>query len=361
MHSFLSCGRMCERARRKLREVRAASAASRRHDADGRLRRLHRLHVDASSRTTPPAPSPRTRAAPARRRSSARLRNIGLLYGHGGDRRVQAAATPLPEGGDKDRVYHRRGWTHLERRLGDLEAPASNCLDVSAWPKAAAERAAREDTAMDRGITAAQRGPPQLRESEEELAAQGDQGRYGAPPGTLRALIRDARTRRAGEPGATSPRSSRRRSSASTRIAPRAPGSTAASPSVSRRGEKFVGVRGRRRTGATWAARSRAARSCGAGGGRWARTMRRWRRSAARSAAGAAPCSSRASGNKIGDDFCAICGDALARGAAPALEKLGSRQHSGGGAAAPPTADAARCGGRSTRLDLARDRAASDA
>ena len=83
--------------------------------------------------------------------------------------------TPLPPGGDADRVYHRRGWCHLERRLGDLEAPASNSLDVAAWPTAEAERAARVELVL-RKITAteAQRGPPQLRESEEELAAQAD-------------------------------------------------------------------------------------------------------------------------------------------------------------------------------------------
>ena len=40
--------------------------------------------------------------------------------------------------------------------------------------------------------TAAQRGPPQLRESEEELAAQGDH-LHTIPPGTLGALIRGGR------------------------------------------------------------------------------------------------------------------------------------------------------------------------
>ena len=95
--------------------------------------------------------------------------------------------TPLPAGGDPDRVYHRRGWTHLERRLGDLEAPATTSLGVSAWPTAEAERAAGK-AAYD--ATEAQRGPPQLRESEEELAKQGDHiNIYG--PRTLGALLRD--------------------------------------------------------------------------------------------------------------------------------------------------------------------------
>ena len=69
------------------------------------------------------------------------LRNIGLLYGHAGSVVFKLTKTPLPADGDPDRVYSRRGWCHLERRLGDLEAPASNSLDVSAWPTAEAERA----------------------------------------------------------------------------------------------------------------------------------------------------------------------------------------------------------------------------
>ena len=85
------------------------------------------------------------------------------------------------------RVYEKRGWTHLERRLGDLCAPATNSLDVAAWPTAEAERAARNPDIMR--ATAARRGPPQLHESEWKLAAQGDHDAY--TPGTLGALIRD--------------------------------------------------------------------------------------------------------------------------------------------------------------------------
>jgi hypothetical protein len=118
------------------------------------------------------------------------LRNIGLLYGHGGTVVFKMTETPLPADGDPDRVYGRRGWCHLERRLGDLEAPASNSLDVAAWPTAEAERAAREKPTEYGGDLAAQRGPPQLRESEEELAAQGDHA-FASEPGTLGALIRD--------------------------------------------------------------------------------------------------------------------------------------------------------------------------
>ena len=100
------------------------------------------------------------------------LGNIGLLYGHYGTSVFKLTATPLGPGGDPNRVYTRRGWTHLERRLGDLEAPAFNSLDVSAWPTAEAERAAREKDAYGNPTTEAQRGPPQLRKSEKELAAQ---------------------------------------------------------------------------------------------------------------------------------------------------------------------------------------------
>ena len=84
------------------------------------------------------------------------LRNIGLLYGHAGSVVYKMTKTPLPADGDPDRVYDRRGWCHLERRLGDLEAPASNSLDVSAWPTAEAGRAARRG--RRRPATAAQRG-----------------------------------------------------------------------------------------------------------------------------------------------------------------------------------------------------------
>ncbi len=119
------------------------------------------------------------------------LRNIGLLYGHAGTVVYKMTKTPLPADGDPDRVYGRRGWCHLERRLGDLEAPLSNSLDVAAWPTAEAERAAREKAGFDEA-TAAQRGPPQLRESEEELAKQGDHD-MTHNPGTLGALIRGGR------------------------------------------------------------------------------------------------------------------------------------------------------------------------
>ena len=158
------------------------------------------------------------------------LRNIGLLYGHAGSVVFKMTKTPLPADGDPDRVYDRRGWCHLERRLGDLEAPASNSLDVSAWPTARpSARRQEKNRPRTTYFTAAQRGPPQLRESEEELAAQGDH--CGTrDPGTLGALIRAAAAARQSRLS-TSRRSSRRRSSASTPIAPCAPGSTVASPS----------------------------------------------------------------------------------------------------------------------------------
>ena len=55
----------------------------------------------------------------------------------------------------------------------------------------------------------------------------------------------------------------------------------------------------------------------------WARTMRRWRRSAARSAAARRPRSSLSlNGNQIGDEEMRHLADALARGAAPARSTL---------------------------------------
>ena len=76
-----------------------------------------------------------TYTKPAEQASFGRaLRNIGLLYGHAGSNVFKLTDTPLPPGGDENRIYSRRGWTHLERRLGDLEAPLFNSLDVAAKP-----------------------------------------------------------------------------------------------------------------------------------------------------------------------------------------------------------------------------------
>ena len=63
--------------------------------------------------------------------------------------------------------------------------------DIPGAPREPTPVAAREKVGVgfDKA-TAAQRGPPQLRESEEELAAQGDHYDTGYP-GTLGALIRD--------------------------------------------------------------------------------------------------------------------------------------------------------------------------
>ena len=72
------------------------------------------------------------------------LRNIGLLYGHAGSVVFKMTDTPLPAGRRSRSRLRPARWCHLERRLGDLEAPASNSLDVAAWPTAEAERAARK-------------------------------------------------------------------------------------------------------------------------------------------------------------------------------------------------------------------------
>ena len=159
---------MCERARRKLGGYRGLC---RRPDATIQTPDFG-IFIDFMSMFQP------VRTAAQQASFDRALRNIGLLYGHKGTVVFKLTDTPLPAGGDPDRVYSKRGWTHLERRLGDLEAPASNSLDVANWPLAAFERAERK------------RGPLQLRESEEELAAQGDHSEV-LRPGTLGALVRD--------------------------------------------------------------------------------------------------------------------------------------------------------------------------
>ena len=174
---------MCERARRKIKYVDGHGVQLKTPDFG--------VFIDFMSMHQPDdlsGPAPRY-TKPAEQASFGRaLRNIGLLYGHAGTVVFKLTSTPLPADGDPMRVYEKRGWCHLERRLGDLEAPASNSLDVAAWPTAEAERAARKKVDREEA-TAAQRGPPQLRESEEELAAQGDHDNF-RHPGTLDALIR---------------------------------------------------------------------------------------------------------------------------------------------------------------------------
>jgi len=167
---------MCERARRKtVNYGHGTDATMQTADFGVFIDFMSMFQPDDTTGAKPAYTKPAEQASFGRA-----LRNIGLLYGHAGTVVFKMTNTPLPPGGDADRVYHRRGWCHLERRLGDLEAPASNSLDVSAWPAAEAERAAREH------------GPPKLRESEEELAAQGDhvESEY---PGTLGTLIRGGR------------------------------------------------------------------------------------------------------------------------------------------------------------------------
>ena len=180
---------MCERARRKLGGYESwadPDAAIQTADFGLFIDFMSMFQPDDVSSTTPAYMKPAEQASFGRA-----LANIGLLYGHRGSTVFKLTNTPLPAGFDPDRVYEKRGWTHLERRLGDLEAPRFNNLDVAAWPAAEAERAAREKVGGDEA-TAAQRGPPQLRESEEELAAQGDH--FSSEfPGTVGALIRGGR------------------------------------------------------------------------------------------------------------------------------------------------------------------------
>ena len=126
------------------------------------------------------------------------LRNIGLLYGHAGTVVFKMTKTPLPADGDADRVYGRRGWCHLERRLGDLEAPASNSLDVAAWPTAEAERAAREKLVrmrQPRRRSAGRRSCASRRRSSPRRATTSHQR-----PGHAGRADPRRRPRRAGEP-----------------------------------------------------------------------------------------------------------------------------------------------------------------
>jgi len=61
------------------------------------------------------------------------LFNIGVLYGHAGTAVMKITETPA--GSDPDRVYNRRGWTHLEKCNADLIKPVYSVVDVSAWNK----------------------------------------------------------------------------------------------------------------------------------------------------------------------------------------------------------------------------------
>ena len=158
------------------------------------------------------------------------LRNIGLLYGHRGSSVFKMTKTPLPPEGDPQRVYEKRGWTHLERRLGDLEAPASNSLNVAAWAMAVTARLQEDDrrTVTANQATAAQRAAAAAR-------VGGGARRAGRPLSrrkTKHAEHSDSRRARGPcEPEALRGGARRRRSSASTPIAKRVQGCTAASPS----------------------------------------------------------------------------------------------------------------------------------
>ena len=110
------------------------------------------------------------------------LSNIGLLYGHINTMMMKVCSTP--EGGDPVRMYERRGWTYLEKRLADTVAPRTHSLDISAWPKAEKGRETmQEHKAQDgdpvnlNGVkdpTPEQMGPITMSEDEKVLVAQAD-------------------------------------------------------------------------------------------------------------------------------------------------------------------------------------------
>jgi hypothetical protein len=176
---------MSERARRK----RGYSGAGMFPDATMQTADFG-VFIDFMSMFQPDDRTGFTYSVPTQQTSFGRaLRNIGLLYGHRGSSVFKITKTPLPPEGDPQRVYEKRGWTHLERRLGDLEAPATNSLDVSVWPTAMLLMKSSDVRAASAVLRA---GRTQLHESEEELAEQGDHYLIERP-GMLGALIRGGR------------------------------------------------------------------------------------------------------------------------------------------------------------------------
>ena len=102
------------------------------------------------------------------------LRNIGLPMGTPALVVFKMTETPLPAAATPIACTVGVAWFHLERRLGDLEAPATNSLDVSMADGRGRARRHGMKKRYGGGLSAGGARPPQLRESEEELAAQGD-------------------------------------------------------------------------------------------------------------------------------------------------------------------------------------------
>ena len=184
---------ICERARRKLLPVGYT------HEPDATMQTADfGVFIDFMCMHQPDNLSGAAPAytKPAEQESFGRaLRNIGLLYGHAGTVVFKLTATPLPTGGDPDRVYSRRGWTHLERRLGDLEAPLTNSLDLARW-----KLEPPPDRLDSHGIP---KNPGRLKSeenarckvlqlyNERSEAYEGEHVTIGFLPGPLGALIRD--------------------------------------------------------------------------------------------------------------------------------------------------------------------------
>jgi hypothetical protein len=158
------------------------------------------------------------------------LCNIGLLYSNAGTTVLKITGTPQTAVSDPNRVYERRGWTYLERVISELDGHHHNCIDVSAWPTAEAERETKRRTMSrdwkdprkdhsadprDESYEAARsadeaerlrwrrsedfedhswtiRGPVVFHDSEEELAMQADHV-HDRMPGTVGTLTRQSR------------------------------------------------------------------------------------------------------------------------------------------------------------------------
>ena len=313
----------CSPARARVVDVRAraaeaglgtgsARATPRRHDPDGRLRRLHRrasMHAPDSG-WKEEWKCNTTYSKPEQKASFDRaLGNIGLLYGHS-ERRVQVdgdaagagrrpeARVPTVEAGRTSSgasATSRRRHEQPRHRRGRAEGERAAMIKERPW------------SARHGGAARA----PQLRESEEELAAQGDH----REPGTLGALTRGGR----GAPVSlrTLRRSSRRRCS------PRLGCQDLRGPVPRRR---RAAARGR--GGAVFSSYAWTAADWRHMGGAlaccpklwvlllrgWARTMRRWPpRRHARQRRGARAETLDLGSNEIGDEGMRHLGDVAAR------------------------------------------------
>ena len=185
---------LCERARRKVGLQAPVNNRDKHTKPDPMIKTADfGVFIDFMSMHQPDQHGKRT---PEEQASFGRaLSNIGLLYGHTDTTVMKITDTPTVN--DPDRVYSRRGWTHLERRLADLDGPAHKCIDVSRWNEAVKARCTMLNERHAYGFSlneaqvwapsSEQRAVPQLKSSDQELARQGDYCRQ-YEPGTIAVL-----------------------------------------------------------------------------------------------------------------------------------------------------------------------------